>query len=50
MAKDMLHNKDMAKDLCGKVVNTTCHIVNRAYSDQVQRRLPMNYGKEENQM
>ena len=31
MAKDMLHNKEMAKDLCGKVVNTTCHIVNRAY-------------------
>ena len=31
MAKAMIHNKDVAKDLWGEVVNTTCHIVNWVY-------------------
>ena len=31
MAKAMIHNKDVAKDLWGEAVNTTCHIVNWVY-------------------
>ena len=31
MGRAMLHNKEVAKDLWGKVVNTTCYIVNRLY-------------------
>ena len=31
MAKAMLHNKDVARNLWGKVVNTTCHTVNKVY-------------------
>ena len=27
----MLHNKDLARNLWGKVVNTACHTVNRVY-------------------
>ena len=28
MARAMIHNKDVAKDLWGEAVNTACHIVN----------------------
>ena len=31
MARAMIHNKDVAKDLWGEAVNTTCHIVNWVY-------------------
>ena len=31
MAWAMLHNKDLARNLWGKVVNTACHTVNRVY-------------------
>ena len=31
MARAILHNKDVAKNLWGEVVNTTCHMVNRVY-------------------
>ena len=31
MAKAMLHNKDVARNLWGEVVNTACHTVNRVY-------------------
>ena len=31
MAKAMLHNKDMAKNLWREAVNTACHTVNRMY-------------------
>ena len=31
MAKAMLHNKDMAKNLWREAVNTACHMVNRMY-------------------
>ena len=31
MAKAMLHNKDMARNLWGEAVNTTCYKVNRVY-------------------
>ena len=30
MARDTLHNKDMARNLWGEAVNTACHIVNWA--------------------
>ena len=29
MARAMLHNKDVARNLCGEAVNTACHTVNR---------------------
>ena len=31
MARTMLHNKDVAKDLWGEAVNIACHIVNQVY-------------------
>ena len=31
MARAMLHNKDVARNLCGEAVNTVCHTVNRVY-------------------
>ena len=50
MAKAMLQNKDVARNLWGEVVNTACHTVNRVYFRLIQRRLPMNCGIEESQM
>ena len=50
MARAMLQNKDVAKNLWGEVVNTSCHTVNRVYFRPIQRRLPMNCGIEESQM
>ena len=31
MAKAMLHNKDVARNLWGEAINTACHMVNRVY-------------------
>ena len=31
MARTMLHNKDVARNLWGEAVNTTCHTINRVY-------------------
>ena len=31
MARAMLHNKDVTRNLWGEVVNTACHMVNRVY-------------------
>ena len=31
MARAMLHNKDVARNLWGEAVNTACHTVNRVY-------------------
>ena len=31
MARAMLHNKDVARNLWVEVVNTACHMVNRVY-------------------
>ena len=50
MARAMLQNKDVARNLWGEVVNTACHTVNRVYFRLIQRRLPMNCGIEESQM
>ena len=50
IARAMLHNKDVARNLWGEAINTACHTVNRVYLDPVQRRLPMNSGREERRM
>ena len=50
MARAMLHNKDVARNLWGEVVNTACHMVNKCTLDPVPRRPHMSYGKEESQM
>ena len=50
MARAMLQNKDVARNLWGDVVNTACHTVNRVYFRLIQRRLPMNCGREDSQM
>ena len=31
MARAMLHNKDVAKNLWGEAINTACHTVNKVY-------------------
>ena len=31
MARAMLHNKDVARNMWGEAVNTACHMVNRVY-------------------
>ena len=46
----MMHNKDVAKNLWSKAVNTTCHIVNKVYFNPRTKKTHMNYGNEENQM
>ena len=46
MAKAMLYNKDVARNLWDEVVNIACHTVNRVSLDPVPRRLHMSYGKE----
>ena len=46
MARAMLHNKDVARNLWGEVINTACHTVNRVYFKPAPRRLCIGYGKE----
>ena len=36
----MIHNKDVAKDLWGKVVNLACHIVNQVYFRPSTKKTP----------
>lgn len=31
MARAMLYNKDVARNLWGEAVNTTCHTINKVY-------------------
>ena len=50
MARAMLHNKDVARNLWGEAVNTACHAVYRCTSDLVPRRLHISYGKEGSRM
>ena len=40
MAKAMLHNKDMARNLWGEAVNTMCHTVNRVYFKPSRKKTP----------
>jgi len=50
MARAMMHNKDVAKNLWGQAVNAACHIVNIVYFKLGKKKLHMSYGKEESQM
>ena len=50
MARAMLHNKNMARNLWGEVVNTACHRLIGCISESVPKRLPMSCGREGNQM
>ena len=39
MARAMLYNKDVARNLWGEAVNTACHTVNRVYSKKASYKL-----------
>ena len=45
MARAILHNKDVAKNLWGEVVNTTCHTVNRVYFRLGTKKTPYELWK-----
>ena len=45
MARAMLHNKDMARNLWGEAVNTTCHTVNRVYFKPGTKKTPYELWK-----
>ena len=45
MTRAMLHNKDMAKDLWGEVVNTAFHIVNRVHFKPSTKKTPYELWK-----
>ena len=46
MARTMLHNKDMARNLWGEVVNTACHTVNKVYFRPCTKKTPYELWKE----
>ena len=41
----MLHNKDMARNLWGEAINTTCHMVNRVYFRPGTKKTPYELWK-----
>ena len=45
MAKVMLHNKDVARNLWGEVVNTACHMVNKVYFRPGTKKTPYELWK-----
>ena len=45
MARAMLHNKDVARNLWGEAVNTTCHTVNRVYFRPGTKKTPYELWK-----
>ena len=45
MARAMLHNKDVARNLWGEAVNTTCHTVNRVYFKPNTKKTPYELWK-----
>ena len=45
MARVMLHNKDVARNLWGEAVNTTCHTVNRVYFRPGTKKTPYELWK-----
>ena len=45
MARAMLHNKDVARNLWGEAVNTACHTVNRVYFRPGTKRTPYELWK-----
>ena len=50
VARAMLHNKDVARNLWGEAASTACHTVHRVCFRPVPRRLHMSYGREGIQM
>ena len=45
MARAVLHNKNVAKDLWGEAVNTACHIVNQVYFRPGTKKTPYELWK-----
>ena len=45
MARAMLHNKDVARNLWGEVVNTACLMVNRVYFRPDTKKTPYELWK-----
>ena len=45
MARAMLHNKDVARNLWGEVINTACHTVNRVYFILGTKKTPYEFWK-----
>ena len=45
MARNMLHNKDVARNLWGEVVNIACHTVNRVYFKPGTKKTPYELWK-----
>ena len=45
MARAMLHNKDVARNLWGEAVNTACHTVNRVYFRPGTKKTPYKLWK-----
>ena len=45
MARAMLHNKDVARNLWGEAVNTACHTVNRVYFRPSTKKTPYELWK-----
>ena len=45
MARAMLHNKDVARNLWGEATNTTCHTINRVYFRLGTKKTPYELWK-----
>ena len=45
MAKAMLYNKDVARNLWGEAINTTCHTINRMYFRPGTKKSPYKLWK-----
>ena len=45
MTRAMLHNKDVARNLWGKAINTACHTVNRVYFRLGTKKTPYELWK-----
>ena len=45
MTKVMLHNKDVARNLWGEVVNTACYTVNKVYFRPGTKKTPYKLWK-----
>ena len=45
MARAMLHNKDVARNLWGEAINTACHMVNRVYFRPDTKKTPCELWK-----
>ena len=45
MARAMLHNKDVVRNLWGEAVNTACHTVNKVYFKPGTKKTPYELWK-----